>query len=179
MAVLPQHPAGCSGRRRCNFLAVNLLSESLGAQSSWQWWARPGAPLHVQWDCRLLQKSLCSSAMLGSAHSPPGAGVLSQCCSQGAFVCIIIPSSGIGLPYFASHKNNPEIRFDLFPATEIIVSCLLPCSSQSVAGAILKLFFQCFFVLMGSLRLLVNLDTPVKIPFFSHWQNILYSMLQH
>lgn len=37
VAMLPHHPAGCSVRRRCIFLAVNLLSESLEAQSSWPW----------------------------------------------------------------------------------------------------------------------------------------------
>lgn len=159
MAMLPQHPAGCSGRWRCIFLAVNLLSQCLEAQSSWQWWAvaRSSSP--------------CSVGLQTFPEIPVfqrDAGVLSQWCSQGAFVCIIIPSSGIGLPYFASHKNSPEIRFDLFPASEIIVSCLLPCFSQSVVAAILKLFFQCLFFLVGSLRLLVNLDTPVKTPFFPH-----------
>lgn len=93
--------------------------------------ARSSSPCSM--GLQVFQKSLCSRELCWGS-----AGVWSQWCSQGAFVCIIIPSSGVGLPYFASHKNSPEIRFDLFPATEITVSCLLPCSSQVVVGGILK-----------------------------------------
>lgn len=46
-----------------------------------------------------------------------------------AFVCSIIQSSVMCLSYFASRKNSTEIRFDLFPTTEVIVSCLPPRSS--------------------------------------------------
>lgn len=53
----------------------------------------------------------------------------STMCSQVAFVCNIIWSSTIRLSYFASCKNSTEIRFDLLPTTEIIVSCLYPGSS--------------------------------------------------
>lgn len=65
-------------------------------------------------------------------------------CAQVTFVCSVIWSSVIRLSYFASCKNSTAMRFDLFPATEIIVSCLLPWSSEPLV-AIFKWFFQSLF----------------------------------
>lgn len=149
--------ARLQSQRLCcqGFLAIPTRAASLGEgafSSSCRkspFWAVCGGPrLHRwSWGAVARSSSLCSHGTAVSltdfSRNPQISGrraaaqfithgllvFYSPACSQVTFVCIIIWSSVIWLPYFASCKNSTEMRFDLFPTTEIIVSCLLPRSS--------------------------------------------------
>lgn len=96
---------------------------------------RPGASLLASTGLLFLRADFSRNPYKSGRHAVAwfiarGLPVLySTVCSPVPFVCIIIWSSTIRLSYFASCKNSTEIRFDLFPTTEIIVSCLHPGSS--------------------------------------------------